>query len=283
MTAKDWIVGFASVIGKGHIENNISCQDYCDVRFLDDSWGIAVVADGAGSAQHSEIGAQKTVDFAVAVFSDLVEEQGWIAQTPICSNEIWQQLSFQALQQIYHKLQGFADEKEFQIGDLACTLIVVVFHSSGLLVTHIGDGRAAYCDTLGNWKSMMTPFSGELANETIFITSPFWDLENAANFVESQVIEEVPLAFCLMTDGMEKACFEVNLYDDSHQKYFDPNLPFPKFLNPCQNALLKLHREGKTQAEINEVWARFLKSGNQVLQNERDDKTLVMGVFKLES
>jgi len=73
----------------------------------------------------------------------------------------------------------------------------VVFNTESLLVAHIGDGRAAYCNTEGYWKSIMVPFSGELANEAIFITSPFWDLDNAQNFVRSQVVEEVLSAFCL--------------------------------------------------------------------------------------
>lgn len=285
-TANNWILAFASVLGKGHIDNHLPCQDACDVRLLEDNWGIAVVADGAGSAYFSDIGAQKTVDFAIEIFSDLISEQGWITNNALPNSEAWQQLSFQALQQTYQKLQEYShlqNQKGFNISfslsDLACTLIVVIFHSSGLLTTHIGDGRAAYCDRDGNWKNMMTPFSGELANETIFITSPFWELENAADFVESRVIEVIPLAFCLLSDGMEKACFEVNLYNELQQKYYDPNLPFPKFLIPCQKALLKLQQEGKTQAEINRVWADFLKGGNRVLQTETDDKTLVMGVF----
>lgn len=245
---------------------------------LDKNWGIAVVADGAGSAEHSHIGAKKTVDLAIENFGKMLENQNWMQTSIFPPMATWHSLSLQSLHSIYQSLQSFAKAESYPLSDLACTLIVLVFSPKGLLLTHIGDGRAAYANTKGEWKSMMTPYNGETANETVFITSPIWGRENIHEYIESQIIAEPPMAFCLLTDGMENACFEVNLYDTENNKYYDPNLPYHKFFQPCQNALLKMHREGKSQEAINTVWANFLTSGNQVLRNEEDDKTLVMAI-----
>ena len=106
-TANNWILAFASVLGKGHMDNDLPCQDACDVRLLENDWGIAVVADGAGSAEFSDIGAQKTVDFAIEIFSDLIAEQGWITNKTLPDSDTWQRFSFQALQQTYQKLQEY--------------------------------------------------------------------------------------------------------------------------------------------------------------------------------
>ncbi len=278
MNTTKWLSAFASVIGKGHLKNQLPCQDYCDICLFNQDWGIAVVADGAGSAKRSHIGAKKTVDVAIETFGKILENQNWMQTSTFPTITTWHTLSLQSLRSIYQSLQSFAKEENYPPSDLACTLIVLVFSPQGLLLTHIGDGRAAYANTKGEWKSMMTPYNGETANETVFITSPIWEIANIDEYIESQIIAEPPMAFCLLTDGMEKACFEVNLYDAENSKYYDPNLPYPKFFHPCQKALLKMHKEGKSQEAINAVWANFLTSGNQVLRNEEDDKTLVMGI-----
>jgi len=50
-------VAAASVIGPGHLVHNKPCQDAFSVEWLDDDRGLIVVADGAGSYTHSQMGA----------------------------------------------------------------------------------------------------------------------------------------------------------------------------------------------------------------------------------
>ncbi|MBK7438376.1 MAG: protein phosphatase 2C domain-containing protein [Saprospiraceae bacterium] len=52
------------------------------------------------------------------------------------------------------------------------------FSKSGLICSHIGDGRAGYQDNENTWHSVLEPFKGEEANQTIFITSDIWESPN---------------------------------------------------------------------------------------------------------
>ena len=62
------------------------------------------------------------------------------------------------------------------------------------------------------------------------------------------------------------------------EKYEDLNEPFDRFFNPNMQGLLQLHKENKSQEEINELWADFLKVGHPQFKTEMDDKTLIMAV-----
>ena len=68
MTAKKNIlkIGGVSITGFSHFEENIPCQDAHAYKIKDQSRIIAAVADGAGSARLSHIGAQAFVDTVVS-------------------------------------------------------------------------------------------------------------------------------------------------------------------------------------------------------------------------
>lgn len=78
---KDWSYLYASVQGKGHIEENIPCQDYCNV-FQHTSYSICVVSDGAGSCEKSDIGSMNATSSANHHFSKLLEEKNGTEQKP---------------------------------------------------------------------------------------------------------------------------------------------------------------------------------------------------------
>ena len=65
-----WVVAYASVIGNGHLLMNLPCQDSNVHKQLNNTWGVAVVADGAGSAAKSDIGS----DFKS--YADLTKAEG---------------------------------------------------------------------------------------------------------------------------------------------------------------------------------------------------------------
>jgi len=43
-----------------------------------------------------------------------------------------------------------------------------------------------------------------------------------------------------------------------------------------------LHKEGKTQEEINKLWSGFLTNGTAQFKTETDDKTMILGVLNEE-
>jgi hypothetical protein len=268
----DWITVWASAIGNSHIKENLPCQDACMVKNLQGGWGIAALADGAGSCEYSDKGAQQTVQLAIQYFANEVHKKQWAKENYLPSEQEWEDTAIYSLKMIKSDLQTYALQNNLDFDGLSCTVIVLVYSPLGLLLTHIGDGRAGYLNEKEEWLSLMTPFKGEEANQTIFITSDFEE------FIENKIISSHVNAFCLLSDGCEKSAFECNLYDRDTHKYYDPNLPYPKFFNPNILALRELYKQKQTQDAMNALWQSFLEGGNPQLKNEPDDKTLILGV-----
>jgi hypothetical protein len=271
-----WTTVYASVIGNLHIRENLPCQDACAIKDLGQGWGIAALADGAGAYEHSDKGARQVVNLAVQHFANEVHRNSWIEKQILPTEEAWTTIAVHTLKTIKEDLSVFSRQNNMTLESLSCTIIVLIYSPLGVLLTHIGDGRAGYLDAREEWHELMTPFRGEEANQTIFITSDFE--EDITNKVESRIVEDAILAFCLLSDGCEKSAFECNLFDKQKNIYYDPNRPYPKFFDPNINAIKALEKQNKTQQEMNELWHSFLEVGNAQLRNENDDKTLILGV-----
>lgn len=281
MQQPNWIFAFASVIGNSHISENIPCQDFCKVENRD-NFSIAVVCDGAGTCINSQIGSKQVTDFCIYHFEKLIKKQKWDNQNELPTQEIWHNEAKSTLYLIKEDLDRFSMSNDLDFKSLSCTVIVTIALSHGLLVTHIGDGRAGYCNMNNEWLPTIIPLHGELANQTVFITSDIWNNEIIDTYIESNVIKDDVKAFCLLSDGCEKASFECNLFDQETETYFDPNKPYPLFFNPNIKILPELHKQNKTQEEINTLWETFLRKGNEKLKIEPDDKTLILGVRVIE-
>lgn len=276
--SSDWVVAYASVIGNGHIQLNLPCQDSCVHQRFNETWGIAVVADGAGSAAHSDVGSDFVARNTAHCFSEVLERCEWTAQESLPSEETWRKESLQALQLVRQRLEQFSNAKEHPLSDLACTVLVVLYSPFGLLTAHIGDGRAAYSTEAGAWKSLIEPFRGSEVNETVFITSNIWTTEGVNAYVQTGLKTGSIRAFALLSDGCEKGSFEVNIWNEEEQKYHDPNRPYNRFFEPNLKGMLQLYKEQKPQEEINQIWSEFLTAGNKSFKHETDDKTMILGV-----
>lgn len=276
MTHNKWTIVYASVIGNLHIKESLPCQDACAVKDLGKGWGIATLADGAGSCEHSNMGALQSVHLAIQHFTNWIHQNQWIERQILPTEEAWNASAATTLRAIKEDLLIFSQQKEISFESLSCTLIVLIYSPLGILLTHVGDGRAGYLSAQQAWHSLMTPFKGEEANQTIFVTSDFE--EDITSKLESKVVKGEVLAFCLLSDGCEKSAFECNLFDKEKGVYYDPNRPYPKFFDPNLHAIKALEKQHKSQEEMNALWQNFLESGNPQLKNESDDKTLILGV-----
>ncbi len=276
---KDWSYLYASVQGKGHIEENIPCQDYCNV-FQHTSYSICVVSDGAGSCEKSDIGSINATLSANHHFSKLLEEKKWHKAKAKIKSKDWHKLSIKGLKAIKKDLETICISEKCELKSLSCTLIIVIHFKDKLLITHIGDGRAGYCNNKDEWKAMLTPYKGSYNNETVFITSEIWHDESAINkYIESKIITEKVKAFCLLTDGCENASFECYKVNPETSIPEDLNKPFKDFFHDNINTNIpKLVKAGKEPQELNEIWKSFLTNGNDTLKNESDDKTMILAV-----
>ncbi len=276
----DWLIVRASVAGKLHVDSEpqIPCQDSNTYRELGKGWGIAVVCDGAGSKKFSHYGSRFVADNAAKEFGEIVEASDWFMNGCLPSDDDWRGIVKKILTQIRSELEAFSQtEHAIDVSLLSCTVIVVVHSPFGILASHVGDGRAAFCNESNQWKSMMKPHKGEEANQTVFITSI--DGSEPDNYIESAVFRERPAAFTLMSDGCESHSFEVNIFDEALGKYVDPNRPYEKFFQPLISTLKGFYRSNAAPEEIGRKWENFIRAGNEKLRNEPDDKTMILGVM----
>lgn len=269
-----WEIISASVVGNGHLKNNTPCQDSYLFKTFNNSCGIAIVSDGAGSCKNSDKGSKFIVERYLKIFEKVMYNQKWNNVLPSASE--WRKYSITITKILVDDLKTFANSHNYQFESLSSTLIVLFYNELGCCTLNIGDGRGAV-KINNTWESVVKPYHGEQANTTCFITSSIWN--NLDVYIYTKVINKPIQAFLLLTDGYEKLTFECYV-EDSKGMYSDPNQPFEKFINDfkyknIKNALLA----GKTVDEINNQWIEFLKHGHEALINETDDKTFIFGLL----
>jgi serine/threonine protein phosphatase PrpC len=279
-----WNYLHASVQGSSHLEKNISCQDY-SFPYQHNDFTICVVSDGASTCEYSDIGSINVAQFANQYFWELITKKKWNNYRVNITESEWKFEAQKTLKKIRNELEEKFTMQGYTLESLSCTIIIVIHLKNKLLVTHIGDGRAGYCTSKDEWFSLMKPCKGIYSNETVFITSNIWNDEaTLKKYIESKIFDATDIkAFCLLSDGCENASFECYQFDNILQTMVDINKPFKDFFNDNVNIHIpNLISEGKTEEELNEIWACFLKDGNAVLKNESDDKTMILAIKNFE-
>lgn len=282
---KDWYVVGASCIGKSHIANNKPCQDnhYCEN--WGNGWGFAISCDGAGSAANSHLGSEFiATKVAAKIFKEWISNNGFIKKSNLPEDEIWSKAGMAIYQQIFTELDKYSNTNQIELGSLASTIIAIVYSPIGLLVSHIGDGRAGFCNEKGDWKSIITPHKGEEANQTLFITSTAWLNDptlkvSNVSVPECRVIREKPTAFTLMSDGCEAHSFDCSKMDLETNVWHDPNVPSQKFFAPLAEQLKSMNNHNVPFQQAIGEWKKFLEEGTNGLKDEPDDKTLILGIL----
>jgi hypothetical protein len=176
----DWKVIGAAVRGPLHEQDGSPCQDAFAHR-IDGRRLVAAVADGAGSAPHSDEGAQRLCEV-------LVKELGaCTVAMPNCADDAdrviaeWIDHTRAAIQMVrdelrYRIVQRPETHDAARLRDYAATLVAVVTEPEGGFFLHIGDGAAAALADATAWSEsvLSAPENGEYANETYFFTGDDW-------------------------------------------------------------------------------------------------------------
>lgn len=285
-----WLVLGASVIGNSHLKIDTPCQDAWSTQTTSDGRHVVVaVADGAGSRTQSHLGSRFIADNAVSIAINLLEEKG----EEILSNSLrWKELGQHLLATLIADLQCFAEENQYQIDDLASTLILCIISESSIACLHVGDGRAAVktvSETGELWKPIMVPFKGTYANETVFVTSlsNHKDL-SSSTFWTCQLIQEKVEAVAIMSDGCEGFSYllrtEPVSTDSEESKQFngDLNQPYAPFLNGLFGMIQQALLSDISEENLSVHWEEFLQKGNSKIALEPDDKTFVFIVPKIQ-
>jgi hypothetical protein len=149
------------VRGHGHLRDGTPVQDR--TKYLSRG-GVQVLclADGAGSASHSEFGAQAVVDEACAMLVDRFSE--------FATSDDGARVKVELLDQLVSKLTNVADRHGVEPGDLASTFLCVAVSGERFLGAHVGDGVIGYMKN-GELKVISAPDNSEFAYQTTFVTS----------------------------------------------------------------------------------------------------------------
>lgn len=156
-----WKVTKAEMTGTSHKKNGTPCQDVTKKLVTSNSCTI-VLADGAGSASLSELGAELTCKSVLRTFhrdfEELFDMDSSLAKTKII-HSIRTRLGIKA--------KKFNQKKE----ELASTLLFVSIKNNKFIAGHIGDGIIGIIDEKGDAIALSEPENGEFANTTYFTTS----------------------------------------------------------------------------------------------------------------
>jgi hypothetical protein len=242
-----WRAVGASVKGTSHVKFDLPCQDYCAYQHIlvgSTPALLIAIADGAGSARLSEIGARASVDHLLRT---VPAELTSILQL----NEEEARRWFESTRQY---LGDVASEQAAELRDLACTILFAVASESASFFAQIGDGGWVVQQN-GEYFAPTWPVGGEYVNETIFLTSPNW----AAGMTCRMVLGGVS-AIAGFTDGLQRLALQLDS-KSVHVPFFDP--------------LFAVLRAAEYETSLISPLIEFLSS-ERVAERTDDDKTLVL-------
>lgn len=207
-----WVWAGASAAGTSHAALELPCQDAfaCRVWQRDgqDPVLIAVVADGAGSAHMSQVGAALS---ASLVRAGIVTE-ALDAGIPVSDVE---DTLLHALSEVRRLIGLKAAHDGNAIDDYAATLLVAIAGTDGAIFAQIGDGAIVVDDGERGWRPVHWPDHGEYANTTSFLTQ-----DAALDALRVEVTERPVRRLAMFTDGLERLVLDFRSRS-AHAPFFD--------------------------------------------------------------
>ena len=237
----------ASICGTRHVTGGIPCQDahYWQVGTGDVL--VAAVADGAGSADLAEVGAEIAAKSAVEAFCASGKVSG-------DDKGIRSSLS-DALKVAQKAVQTEAAMRQVELRQLATTLILVVATSELVGAAQVGDGIAVIQDRDANIIGVTTPDSGEHVNETTFLNSRR-DLKHAQFAVWRGALTHV----AILSDGLQRLALKM-----------PSGVPHNPFFTPLFNFVSNTPEATQAQEQL-----ELFMGSPRITDNTTDDLTLVL-------
>ncbi|MDB5342135.1 MAG: hypothetical protein JWP89_512 [Schlesneria sp.] len=245
-----WNVLAKSVQGSSHKRLQTVCQDACQTE-IHHVGGLPVLvlaaSDGAGSAEHSDIGSQTACRAVQELIAEKLRDQTDFL--PIARDE-----AVSWYEHVRAEILREAEVRSVPIRQLACTLLVAVIGESGAAFCQIGDGAIVVRDQ-GELRPVFWPQSGEYANTTNFVTSSRIEQDLMFEW-RAAPIDDVSM----FTDGLQTVALNYATRQ-AHQPFFTP--------------LLDTLRQHVAPAELLGPLQSFLESKNLTDRTD-DDLTLIL-------
>ena len=237
----------ASIVGTSHQSGDIPCQDAHYWRVSSGDVLVAAVADGAGSAELAEVGAEVAAKSAVAAFCANGKVSGDDKGILSSLND--------ALKAAQKAVLAEASARQVEVRQLATTLILVVATSEMVGAGQVGDGIAVVQDREGNIIGVTTPESGEHVNETTFLNS-----RRNLKHAQLAVWRGTPTHVAILSDGLQRLALKM-----------PSGVPHSPFFAPLFNFVSNIPESTQAQEQLE----LFLASP-RITDNTTDDLTLVL-------
>jgi hypothetical protein len=271
----------------------IPCQDSGLYYCINETTYVMVASDGAGSSKCSDRASSFCTGYVIDKVRDEIDTISTFTESANgdnSTNDDWNTYSLKLFSDTRESLLAMAKADGIAEADLYCTLMLAILTPHGILIAHIGDGRAGGCwnDTV---HALFTPFMTFTAGATYFLMKDGWQ-----RFFRSYryivPVDQVQYLF-LSTDGCQgfvidnskpgpkTGPFDAELGDDA---FYDGNLAYHPFfegliksLKQCEddtcrhNRLKRLIEEGIYTLDGNETTLMSL-----LHPSFDDDKTLLI-------
>lgn len=287
-----WKAIARSAIGTSHQKQQMPCQDYGGYNIINNAL-IGAVADGAGSAKYSHVGAKLAVNTVLEIitaqelatvaelwnsnnikktegnnslrkkFRNVLNKtekssNGSVAVVQLFREPKVRKLFTSIIHKVVTALKELAAKENYSLEDLACTLLIVIATPGGIAAMQIGDGFITVHHLEKEPELLFVPDKGEYINETTFVTSV-----NALENMRVVVQPGKPEFICASTDGLERLAIRISDWT-----------PFVPFFRPLEEYL----RETDNLEESDEYLMDFLNSERLNARTD-DDKTLLLCLY----
>lgn len=182
------------VRGRGHVLDGTRGQDrtgYLSRRGVQ----ALCLSDGAGSATHSEYGAQALVYAGCELLVDQFES--------FVSGNDGRQVKLEIARNLVGRLEDVARRRNVGVENLAATFLAVAASNDRFFMVHVGDGVIGYVKD-GVSRVASTPDNAEFANQTTFLTSE----RSATRMRLYRGSLEGVAGFVLMSDGTANSLYD---------------------------------------------------------------------------
>ena len=252
MIHRQWSWIGACSTGSSHISTGTGCQDAAaciELPTIDGSALLAIVSDGAGTAEFGAAGSRLVVQCFSRSFRDYWR-QGQSA------DDLTEEVVRVWLDDIRDHIFAAAQHRRATPRSLAATLVAAIVLMDRIVVCHVGDGACVVRSDDTEWQVPSWPAHGEYASSTYFVTD---DPQPQLRYV-STVGQYTKVA--VFSDGLERLALD-----------FTNTLAVARFFDPMFSPLSD--SEPRRDRQLSAQLRKFLDSG-RVVERTDDDKSLIL-------